>query len=629
MKNRAFVLLVVIIALCTACSVAVCADTQIDKADLYGNFSPSVGDAPTLPHSSEGAPYTVSGWYSEYDLTAGEYVAVSGPFEAGHTYYLNIILTAADGYDFSLEGTELYVNGSYHSTLDYSESGVSCMFVFEIGQYIREVSITGVGNIAAGEYCDAQSIGTEQDSVCSASGQWSVYDAEAGGYVAFDGVFESAREYRLTLKLRAQSPWVIDPSSLVVYVGGEAYFDFYISGENVCLDIIYQLSSVIGRVDVMGVAEPVVGNAADTSGICVVEGAKYSISSCSWIVYDSGYVSFCGTFASGGVYYLEIMLTCGQGYSFGDTVELYINGKYHSDISTTAQSVYIYEEYKLPEVVSSVLLTGSVDPKVGAQVSNYTVRASSSAKYTVSSRWVEYTADLGPAFVNDGSFGAGGIYELHITVLPKEGVCFSPSAKVRIGLRTVTASVTPEAIRIVLFKPLADVLDSVGIGGISEPVAGMTAVSDGIEPNTAKYRLVRAEWKKYDEQSGEYFDFDGHFERGEKYALCFELVCEFGYAFSSDAAVLADGTEAAFEIADHTRLTGVCIYTLTEAELMPGDTDTDGQLTNSDITLLVRYLCGYFPLMSVYNADFDENSQVNNRDAVLLIRRLALCDEGE
>ena len=56
-----------------------------------------------------------------------------------------------------------------------------------------------------------------------------------------------------------------------------------------------------------------------------------------------------------------------------------------------------------------------------------------------------------------------------------------------------------------------------------------------------------------------------------------------------------------------------------------GDYDSDGSLTNSDVTLLVRYLAGWD--VKTKMADITSDSKINNRDAILLIQKIAGWEE--
>ncbi len=58
-------------------------------------------------------------------------------------------------------------------------------------------------------------------------------------------------------------------------------------------------------------------------------------------------------------------------------------------------------------------------------------------------------------------------------------------------------------------------------------------------------------------------------------------------------------------------------------ETVAGDIDADGALTNSDITLLIRYLSGWDIGVSEQLCDIDINGIVNNRDAIALIIKVS------
>ena len=53
-----------------------------------------------------------------------------------------------------------------------------------------------------------------------------------------------------------------------------------------------------------------------------------------------------------------------------------------------------------------------------------------------------------------------------------------------------------------------------------------------------------------------------------------------------------------------------------------GDVDRDGVLTNSDVTLLVRYLSGFDVTIDTENADITSDGKINNRDAVMIVQSI-------
>lgn len=66
-----------------------------------------------------------------------------------------------------------------------------------------------------------------------------------------------------------------------------------------------------------------------------------------------------------------------------------------------------------------------------------------------------------------------------------------------------------------------------------------------------------------------------------------------------------------------------CLYCRDERDVrLTGDINTDRCVTNSDLTLLIRYLSGYGTVVSW--CDVDKNGEVNNRDAIELVRILTL-----
>ena len=60
-----------------------------------------------------------------------------------------------------------------------------------------------------------------------------------------------------------------------------------------------------------------------------------------------------------------------------------------------------------------------------------------------------------------------------------------------------------------------------------------------------------------------------------------------------------------------------------------GDIDFDGELTNTDITLFVRYLCGWDENITLKLADTNLDGKINNRDVLWCIRKLSGWFDGD
>ena len=57
-----------------------------------------------------------------------------------------------------------------------------------------------------------------------------------------------------------------------------------------------------------------------------------------------------------------------------------------------------------------------------------------------------------------------------------------------------------------------------------------------------------------------------------------------------------------------------------------GDADGDGVLSNSDITLIIRAMCGWDSDMTMVIADANYDGKINNRDIIALIRRISCAE---
>ena len=69
--------------------------------------------------------------------------------------------------------------------------------------------------------------------------------------------------------------------------------------------------------------------------------------------------------------------------------------------------------------------------------------------------------------------------------------------------------------------------------------------------------------------------------------------------------------------------TELCLYCRAQRDVrLVGDMNGDRYVTNSDLTLLIRYLSGYGAPVSW--CDVDRDGGINNRDAIELVRILTL-----
>ena len=67
----------------------------------------------------------------------------------------------------------------------------------------------------------------------------------------------------------------------------------------------------------------------------------------------------------------------------------------------------------------------------------------------------------------------------------------------------------------------------------------------------------------------------------------------------------------------------VCMEMMTKVTPRKGDLDGDGGLTNADITLILRELCGWNEQEPLEFSDINDDGKVNNRDIITLIQKLA------
>ncbi len=616
----ALICAVICVPLFCVCASAL---TEIDALYLTGDIDVSAGKAPVALTAPSDAFYSVSSAWDEYDSDTGETLPAEGSFELGRTYYLSITVTAHEGYCFPMGGVPLYINGGYVDTIEYTEGALSYMMAFDTDDYVRCVSITGVPEVKEGNTADLGSLGADLP-FCTVSGEFFVFDTAEGGYVPFSGQFARGYEYRLSLRIEFESGYYPSPDAFTVCVLGTEYYDVEHDGGAVLCSIRYSLSSVIEIVELWGITLPVAGEDASSPVPVTPSGVRYYSEHAGWSTYDgSSYVEV-SSFDHGKTYSLDITLRAEAGYEFADTVILYLNGERLDDRNGSGEYLYIYEEYKTDALISSLRFKAD-SIKDGASASSFKVIPflTASPKYTLSFELTEHVIGEGSYVMSTELFHAAGIYELRITARAKEGYCFSESTKVYEAMSAVTPeSISRSEITLCFYRPLAKTLDSIFLTGVIPPEGGRLPRTDSVSAEGSGYTLTKAEYLELDPVSGELHAVEGCFKAGRTYALRAEVLCEFGWAFiGSDTVFYIGGEQCTATEAGYTSAEGYVYFTAGAGECA-GDTDHDGVLTISDITLLVRYLAGWQTGIFAECADTDKNGRVNNRDVITLVKYL-------
>ena len=155
-----------------------------------------------------------------------------------------------------------------------------------------------------------------------------------------------------------------------------------------------------------------------------------------------------------------------------------------------------------------------------------------------------------------------------------------------------------------------DLIRCVNYGICSGHSSGYTGAIAGVEVNDGKYRIENC------------YALDGSASKLYGYSrstYCTEKNNSFVSA--ADKTKLTSYPAIDFDAAYVMRDEGVVLRV--HAPALAGDVDEDGWLTNTDITLLVRYLSGWEVSVRIDLCDFNSDGRITNRDAIAAIVTLS------
>ena len=327
------------------------------------------------------------------------------------------------------------------------------------------------------------------------------------------------------------------------------------------------------------------GDTAANGTATVPEGAKYSVA-WNWYRYTTAdnmgeYEPFEGVLEEGGCYFLELTVHVEEKWAGWDKADadgdVYVfidinNGEDFAIGSVTpiedpvykGQGVCFYKDYDFTKKLDSVEITGIPEVADGNTASVASIAADPDARYTVTeARWSYYNTETGfYEDFNDGVFADGSIYQLYICVHATAGFGFSEESTLTVNGEESDAFYTSSnAMFIYMDFDLSKKITETHITGVTPPVSGEPATTDGIAvPQDAPYS-VSATWYAVDAESGEPAEFTGTFENHGQYFLELTLIADQGYTFDDENIVYVDGEEQ-FASAENNMATLVLEYDL-------------------------------------------------------------------
>ena len=302
---------------------------SIESVDISGVTEAAIGetaiiDGITVP---EDAPYTVvAEWITMNDELEEE--PFNGEFVIGQSYFLNLTVTAADGYTFT-DDCVVTVNGEEP---DFSFVMGSELFIkvsYNLATPIESVDITGTEKVEVGKTASVDGISVSEDALYTIEAFWLHTDTVAleNSGEPFVGKFEKDQPYMLVLSAQAKDGYTFTEDTAVTFNGKKLNVDRYLNMESFMLIFADQAIAGQTAIETLELSfGDLVGKTPDEVEVTLPEDAPYTIDEVVWL--DAmGMAPVEGAFEKDRKYMLSVSVIPKEGYYMAGNMVTLINGK--------------------------------------------------------------------------------------------------------------------------------------------------------------------------------------------------------------------------------------------------------------------------------------------------------------
>ena len=481
--------------------------------------------------------YTLEGyWADDYGNYEGTFTKgknyhfiFTGTAKSGYYFNEQLLVKAGDNYtSFTSEG--LFVNGNILKTLKTP---------------IDEVILTNVPEAKIGSTVKAGEIDVTVPSGAKYKAVATWHDNL--GPIEQDKIIKEGDVYELYVNLQAVDGYIFDEEYIISVNGhkekrevGQTEYDFYYRQ--------YSFLNKIDNIEILGVKEPVIGEAASVDGITVPKSANYSISYVQWC--DTEDYGIATEFEEGHTYYLDIALEAKEGYMFAPYARWTAgNSSGTTDYFETTYVTFSTDEYSFKKVIDKVEVTNLPTCKVG-DIAKVDISIPKNVNYEAIAEWYVWNDDIQSYEFFEGTFENGKTYELGIFATAKDGYRFDEeeTAFYLDGKQEEPTYIFDGYLDYFLYYPsTADkVIEKIEIT-VDKPIEGdHSSIKPNIKiPENAGYEVLENE---YSEEMATWLinldggtAFSGYFEEGIDYGIRAELIAKKGYVFAEDLVVIVNG----------------------------------------------------------------------------------------
>ena len=385
---------------------------------LSGSIVPGVAEVPELSIEEETSAISEISWVDK-DKTA---VAA---FQEGKLYYLQIILNAAPGCEFT---DDLWVRGwgPYWGDAEVeviSKTEAKAWFFYSLEPGVGDIALTVTGLEVGAPVSGVQA--TLQPDAKVELTEVIVYDQFANKNAT--GNFRDGCKYCIYYMLTPKEGYSGEKVG-TISVNGEALEGYSFSYDSIECEQMFSTCKPLGEIELIssGLEE-----GAPASGVTlqISENAHVTLEYIEVEDWDTGELVE-GSFVHGKNYSVDYCLRIEDGYGTDDDTKITLNGK---DTGWDEEEcyIYIYDDFTTCDVLDVIELT-MPEPEIGRKIAD-TWPVCVGTNYKIR---LEYSGwgDLdGEEIPEDGVFQKGHAYCLTVDLVPAKGYAFSKNTEVRIN----------------------------------------------------------------------------------------------------------------------------------------------------------------------------------------------------
>jgi uncharacterized repeat protein (TIGR02543 family) len=311
-------------------------------------------------------------------------------------------------------------------------------------------------------------------------------------------------------------------------------------GENTTIYAKWITPTVINKIDITGVTDPVGGKTPDPSST-LPDGVRFSNTATPGEWFSEG-DEFKDDFETGTKYTFEAYIVPEYGYIFDDSVIATINGQpadidYSDEFGDWAVSLDFTAAEKL---ITEIRIYDVLEPIGGVKCNDFAYYAITGVDLVTGSfMWYRLDGEDLEKVGYGNKFVKGETYRYYATVEPKEGFTFATQPNFTInGRPAITESRDEEHytgyIELAALEPIS--INNIEIFGVTKPVVGQSP--EYTEYTEAVYYIYASGWYEADDDDS--VD-DMTFETDKEYILSLDMVTNVPYLFEESLTVTVNG----------------------------------------------------------------------------------------